>query len=245
MSTTSEAPWVLLHPLGVDGAYWDPLVAHLPADVKVHRPDLAGHGGATPVAATVEAMTDDVVGRVRRSAGSRPVTLVGVSLGALVAQRWAASHPDDVTALVLADTVVTYPPAMRRMWTERASAVRQGGLAAVWPGMRDLWFSPGFVQHSPGVVADVRRRLLSTDSEGYARSCEALASVDLSEPARTIRARTLVITGADDTEPFQAGAAWLADHLADAQSASLPGRHAATLESAALAADLVVDFVAG
>ena len=237
------APLVLLHPLGVDHRFWDPVREALPApfgDVVV--PDLLGHGGAAlpPVDPTV----DDFVTAVEEELdGLDRVDVVGVSLGGLVGQVLAARRPELVRRLVVADAVAVYPEAMQQMWRDRAATVRREGLAVVAEPMEQLWFTEAFRRTAADRVAAVRKVLLAGDPEGYARTCEALATADTSEAARTIEAPVLVLCGSQDAPPFRQAVEWFTSSLEDVSSAWLPGGHATAYENPQDFADAVARFL--
>ncbi|MGA9746846.1 MAG: alpha/beta fold hydrolase [Nocardioides sp.] len=239
-----STPVVLLHPLGVDHHFWDPVRAALPARLgQVEAPDLLGHGRAslpTP-GAGIEEFADAVEEGL--SAHDAPVHLVGVSLGALVAQVVAARSPERVERLVLADGVAVYPGPMRTMWGERAALVRAQGLGAVVEPMEALWFSPDYRVQSSDQVAAVRALLLAGDPEGYARTCEALAVADTSAAVPSIAAPTLVACGEADAPPFRMALDWLARSLPNARTAWLSGAHATAYEHPGEFADLLVEFL--
>jgi pimeloyl-ACP methyl ester carboxylesterase len=94
---------VLVHGLSGAAANWVHVAPRLAARHRVLVPDLPGHGGsgALPAAPNLDAFAE----RVRRVAeleGMLPTTVVGHSLGGLVALRWAIRRPQDVLGLVLA-----------------------------------------------------------------------------------------------------------------------------------------------
>ena len=234
---------VLLHPLGVDHRFWDPVRKALPAELSpVIAPDLLGHGKAPlpSPAPTIEEYADAVEAEV---AGGPPVHLVGVSLGSLVAQVLAARAPELIDHVVLADGVTVYPEAMRSMWRERAGTVRAEGLAAVVEPMESLWFSPSYRAKSHEQITSVRSLLLAHDPGGYARTCEALAIVDLTEQVGSITAPTLVACGRDDAPPFRAATDWLAENLPDGRAVWLRGGHATAYEHPEEFAEVVAGFL--
>ncbi|WP_148575542.1 alpha/beta fold hydrolase [Nocardioides caldifontis] len=237
-------PLLLLHPLGVDHRFWDPVRACLPdamGDVVV--PDLLGHGGAAlpPEEPSVEAFADAVE---KELDGAGQVDVVGVSLGGLVGQVLAARRPDLVRRLVVADAVAVYPAPMQQMWRERAATVRREGLAAVAEPMEQLWFTEPFRRDAADQVAAVREVLLAGDPEGYARTCEALATADTSEAARSIAAPVLVLCGEQDAPPFQQAVEWFTAALQDVRAEWLPGGHAAAYENPQPFADALARFLA-
>lgn len=236
-------PIVMLHPLGVDRRFWEPVRAALPAGLgPVVTPDLLGHGEVPlpVVGAGIERFADALEADLR---GGGPVHLVGVSLGGLVAQVVAARAPELVDRLVLADAVAVYPDAMRSMWRERAGVVRAQGLAAVVEAMEALWFSASYREESPERVAGVRHLLLENDPEGYARTCEALAVADTTDLLGAITAPTLVACGKDDAPPFRAATEWLADQLSDEPAVWLSGAHATAYEHPEEFAQLLAGFL--
>lgn len=95
---------VLLHGFSDDADCWAPLLPDLAAFGGVLAVDARGHGasslppgpvGSAPQAADVAAVLDPLT--------TRPVVLLGHSMGAVTAARLAADRPDLVAALVLED----------------------------------------------------------------------------------------------------------------------------------------------
>jgi pimeloyl-ACP methyl ester carboxylesterase len=107
-------PVVLLHGQGGWSGIWLPVVGELVATRRVVAPDLPGLGasrvpGGPPDAARVLAWLDALIQRT----GATPPALVGASLGASIAARYAIAHPDRVSRLVLvgAGSLARFRPA--------------------------------------------------------------------------------------------------------------------------------------
>jgi pimeloyl-ACP methyl ester carboxylesterase len=97
------APLVLVHGLGGAASNWVELAPELVHRHRVLVPDLPGHGGSSPLpAAPTLTPFADVVAALTERERLLPATVVGHSLGGLVALRLALRHPDAVSALVLA-----------------------------------------------------------------------------------------------------------------------------------------------
>ena len=124
-------PLVLLHCLGVDHHFWD-FAKPLGSDFSLYRYDLPGHGtSAVPNGGyDIEDLSDQLYALVRSHDLNR-INLAGISLGGLIAQCFAAKHPDLVSRLILIDTTPRYTEQMRAMWAERAQAARTDGTADV------------------------------------------------------------------------------------------------------------------
>ncbi len=105
---------VCVHGLGGSSANWLAVGPALATRARVLAPDLAGHG-RTPLAgrsAGVQAGVE-LVGRFIDQVADAPAILLGNSMGALVALRVAASHPERVAGLILVDPAVPRPRGVR------------------------------------------------------------------------------------------------------------------------------------
>lgn len=97
---------VFVHASVLDHSQWDEQVAAISDHHTAVAYDLRGHGltGATDVSPyTIELFAADLHDLVTGLELDRPV-ICGHSMGGLVAQSYAAAHPDEVGGLVLADT---------------------------------------------------------------------------------------------------------------------------------------------
>lgn len=231
-----SAPYVLLHPLGADRHFWDPVCAELAGPTLAL--DLPGHGSARlpPLGADADAFTAPVVDRI--AALGEPVHLVGLSLGGLVAQQVALQRPDLVASLVLAGSVAVYPESMRDMWRDRARTARAGGLQTLVPAMVEMWFTAELAASGDPRVAQARQTFMTTAPEGYARACEVLATVDLSDRIRELSVPTTVVCGIDEAPVFRDAAAWFGEVIG-APVHMLPGRHACPVEAPELFASVL------
>lgn len=97
-------PVVLLHGLALNGAVWQKLVALLGDNVRAIRPDLLGFGDS-PRPDWSDYSVDDharaVVATLKKRGVTKPVTIVGHSMGCLVAAHIATKYPQIVKRLVL------------------------------------------------------------------------------------------------------------------------------------------------
>ena len=79
----------------------------------------------------------------------------------------------------------------------------------------------------------IREIFLTTDPEGYAGCCEALAEFDMRGRLDAMRAPTLVIAGADDPVGTPERAAAIAEEIPDSQLSIVPdARHLLAVEQA-------------
>lgn len=103
------APLVLLHALGEDGSDWEAVTEEFGPRRRVYVPDLRGHGRSErPERYSFELMRDDVLGLLD-ALGLEQVSLVGHSMGGVVAYLLAQEQPHRVDRLVLEEAPPPYP----------------------------------------------------------------------------------------------------------------------------------------
>jgi 3-oxoadipate enol-lactonase len=224
-----STPFVLLHALGSDHRFWDPVRAALGQHPSVAL-DLPGHGAAPalPPGTGIESYSEVVADQIARL--STPVHLVGISLGGLVAQQLAATRPELIASTYLVDTVPVYPEPMQQMWRDRAHTARTDGMASLVDPMVAMWFTPELADAGDPRVLQACSTFRTTDPEGYARSCDLLAEADLREQLSGVLPPTVVVCGEDDTAPFREAAEWLAETTGAGPVYWLPGKHACAVE---------------
>ncbi len=105
----AAAPLVLLHGLGEDSTGWDEVAAAFAGRFRVLAVDLRGHGGSDwPGIYSLALMRDDVLGLLD-ALKLGPVTLMGHSLGGVVAFAVAQARPDRVARLIAEDVSPPFP----------------------------------------------------------------------------------------------------------------------------------------
>ena len=128
-------PWlVLIQGMGLDRLGWEPVLRKLRRRFRLVLVDNrgVGHSGRPAGSFTVADMADDIVAVLDAARISRSHVL-GASLGGMVAQELAISHPERVDGLVLACTApgwpFTYPMPVASI-RAIASATRMTAVAA-------------------------------------------------------------------------------------------------------------------
>ena len=145
----SGMPLVMLHCLGMSHHLWDCL-GGLADRFELVSCDLPGHG-ETPVPPApygIEELSDQLATVLRRN-GIVRAHVIGISLGGLIAQHFAATYPAVVDHLVLCDTTPRYTDEARANWVVRAAAARQNGPASLLPAIERIWFTAGFLALDP------------------------------------------------------------------------------------------------
>ena len=234
---------LMLHPVGLDLTFFEPVVALLARDCRVLRVDLRGHGRSTglPPARSL----DDYVGDLHRLLAElefAPTAVVGLSFGGMLAQVLAVTHPGDVAALVLGACPSTFPPEAREVMRERAAQAERGGMEAVLEATLERWFTPGF--RASGGAEPARRRLLGDDVAGWAATWRAIAGLDIASRLPEIGVPTLCVAGERDVASPPEIVAGIAERIRGARYAVMPDApHMLFIEQPEALAGLVRDFL--
>ena len=223
------APLVLLHGWAMHSGFWGPLASRLACRHRVHAVDLPGHGESP---ALPHFTLDDVVAALDATfdAVGVPLTLVGWSLGGLVAMRWALARPDRVRRLVLVSTSPRFvasgdwPHAMEQETLDRFG----DELRVAWKltVQRFLALQLHGAENQRALLGDMRRRLSSRKAPSAATLTEALdllRQCDFREEASRIGQPALVVSGDRDTLAFPAAGRFLAERLPNARFALIAG----------------------
>lgn len=234
---------VLANSLGTRQQLWGRQLPELTERFRVLTYDHPGHGtSALPAEpCTVEAFAHGLLRLLDELALER-VSVCGTSLGGMVGMALALEAPERVERLVLSCTSAYLGPPDG--WTERARAVRAGGMAAIADAVVVRWFTSDLAREQPETVARFRAMLVGTPPEGYARCCEALAVWDARERISAISVPTLVIAGAEDPATPVEHARFLASRIPDARLLVLErAAHLANVERAEEFTNVVSDYL--
>lgn len=190
-------PLVFVNSLGTDARIWDAVIAALSDRYRCLSYDKRGHGlsDAPDGDYALDDHLDDLEGlldQLRLNKG----TVIGVSVGGLIAQGRALRAPHRVAALVLCCTAPRMGDAA--MWAARIETARTKGLETMADPVMERWFSPDFRQHRPDELAGWRNLFLRTNPLGYANTCATLRDTDLSADIAQIEAPTLIVAGGAD-----------------------------------------------
>ena len=222
-------PWlVLIQGLGFDRHGWEPVLPKLRRHFRLVLVDNRGSGSSGQPAGSfsVADMADDIVA-VLDAAGVRRAHLLGASLGGMVAQELAITHPERVEGLVLACTTPGWPFA----YPMPAASVR---LLAATAG---LTAETALRRHTENALAarTVRSRPELVDrlvefqrsrppaSTGILPAQAAAGARYAGRLRQTrIRARTLVLHGSADTVVDPRNAQLLAERIPGATLVTFP-----------------------
>jgi 3-oxoadipate enol-lactonase len=190
-------PLAFINSLGTDFRIWNEVAEILAPDFRILTYDKRGHGlsesgpdenDIADYARDLAALLDVVgVGRA---------TIVGLSIGGLIAQELYRQNPERVASLVLCDTAAKI--GTDEVWDQRIDLVERGGIEALADAVMERWFTARFRAARSTELAGMRAMLTRTPRQGYLAACGALKRADLRPYAGRIQAPTLCLVGDED-----------------------------------------------
>ena len=189
-------PVVLIHALGTSLRSWGPVGSILSKDYEVVTYDYRGHGRSEkPVeAASIRLLAGDLHDLLGEL-GLQRVHIVGLAVGAMIAQQFAVAYPGLASALVLADTRSELDSSGVQYNERRADSVESEGMRAAVEMTIDRAFAPGFAERNPEVLRSFRGEFLANDPHGYASVSRALSGFHLTDRLAEIECPALLLAG--------------------------------------------------
>lgn len=200
MGGSPDLPTLVVGPsLGTPvAALWSVPATRLTRTFHVVGWDLPGHGASPPPQGpfTIADLAVAVVKLVNDLVGSRPFSYAGVSVAGAVGLQLLLAAPERIASAALISTAARIGDPDD--WRSRAKIVRKSGTGELVAGSVRRWFAAGFFERDPVAARALLNGLRTVDAEGYARTCEALASFDTRDRLGEIDSPVLAIAGAND-----------------------------------------------
>lgn len=194
-----KPPIILVHPVGLDLTYWAAQIEALHVQHDVVAYDLPGNGSSPGLAADWSLdKSAKVLAQLAMETGHERVSVVGISIGGMIAQAFALAYPQALQSLVLIGTASTFSSDERRFARKRAATARNEGLAAIIKPTLERWFTPDTWAQRPDIIDRVTKSLLADDPLIYAAMWEMIAGLHLAPRLGEIRCPTLIMTGDND-----------------------------------------------
>lgn len=219
-------PLMLLHGVGSNARSFSTLVAELAGDRRLVAWDAPGYGGSAPLAHEHPTADDysDALARLLDWLAIDTCDLLGHSMGALIAGRFAARFADRIGRLVLSSPALGSAAPVGTALAPSAKA-RLDGMIAEGAERFAASRAPRLVfgRDDASLVGEVTRAMAEVRLPGYAQACHLLSCSDLITDARRIATPTLVMVGAQDEITPPANCRRVYDALV-AASPALPHR---------------------
>lgn len=236
---------VFLHGHPFSRAMWAPQLAALSDEFRVVAPDLPGYGESPPLAQimSMRRLADEVV-TLLDAIGVERATVVGLSMGGLVAMELGLGNADRLDGIVLAATTaapVTDEEAARRR--AAAEEIEAKGMLGHTAEMLPRLFGPEAAR-DPALTVPIAATMLRSGPAGAAAALRGRARrPDYERLLRDLRPPALVIAGDRDAYSTKEVVDQLVAALPDPEVLILPGiGHMPNLEAQGAFDDAVRRF---
>lgn len=233
--TGDGPPVLLLNGWTASGLLWPGRWLHgLEQNHRVLRVDNRGTGWSrtAPAPFTIADMADDAAA-VLRATGARPATVLGLSMGGMIAQELAIRHPGLVERLVLVGTrppapahIAAAPQVLERELGQLLHTPQRGEPLAAY--FRSVWApqsAPGFAERNPELFEELAGQILErvTPRPAVINQLRAISAWSGARRLGSIKAPTTVVHGLlDELSPVGNGMR-LARLIPGARYVELPG----------------------
>lgn len=245
---SGEGPdWlVLLHEIGGSLETWSPVVPRLERRFRVLRYDQRGAGGSSRIEGTfsIDRQVEDIAALTAALGHDGPCHIAGVAIGAALAIRHAARHPDKVTSLVLACPAPGVSADRIDYLAARAAQVEREGMGATVDNTLGNSYPPEVIRDR-AVYDAYRARFLANDPKSYAAINRAFAEFDAMPDLGSLRCPVLVLAGRHDRLRPPDYVKGIAARIAGAELREIDSGHIMPVQAPAAMAAAMERFYAG
>lgn len=234
----ADAPLVvLIHGLGLTRAVWDLTIRDLAGNFRVLAYDILGHGQTPPPSGTPSlTLLARQLADLLDHSGAKAASLIGFSLGGMIARRFAQDFPDRTQGLVIMHSPHRRTPEAQAAILARVAQASGAGPASTVEAALARWFTDDFRLANPSVMNLVRGWVLANDPKTYPSFYSILANGidEIVAPQPPICCPTLLMTADQDYGNGPEMSIAIAAEIAGAETIILPGlRHMALMEDPA------------
>ena len=220
---------VFSNSLGTNLSMWQTQIDFFSQDHFVICYDTRGHGASSAPQGpyTLDQLGHDVVNLLDHLQIQK-AAFCGISMGGLTGQWLAIHHPQRFNHIVVCNTAAKI--GQEHAWFYRATLARQHGLAPIASTSAERWFTQGFVQSNPHIVAKLASDLSHGSAEGYASCCDALAKADVRGQLKDICVPVLIIAGKQDPVTTVLDAEFMQQRITNSQVFEIQASHISNIE---------------
>tara|TARA_B100001093_G_C26485944_1_gene866935 strand:+ start:16 stop:798 length:783 start_codon:yes stop_codon:yes gene_type:complete len=227
-------PSVFIHGVGLDHKMWNPQINSLNNYSSITY-DLLGHGQTDYTKS--EITLDDFSNQLKsllEYLKIEKINLIGFSLGSLIALNFAEKFQDILETLTLIGTTYKRTDEQRAKVLERFEQAKLN--MPISKQALKRWFSDGYLKSNPEIYAQFMKTLNKKpeDHLNFLKAYKLFANyVDDIEMIKSIKTKTLVMTGSDDLGSTVAMSKSLTKDLINSNFIEISnGKHLCSIECA-------------
>ncbi|MCQ2993486.1 alpha/beta hydrolase [Pseudomonas syringae] len=247
LATGEGHPVVLIHGVGLNKEMWGGQVVGLMPHYRVIAYDMLGHGASPrPAADTGLLGYAEQLLELLEHLGLPQATVIGFSMGGLVARAFALHFPQQLSGMVVLNSVFNRSAEQRAGVIARTAQAAEHGPDANAAEALSRWFSREYQAANPAQIAAIRTILAENDPQGYLTTYTLFATQDMyrADDLGKITAPTLIATGELDPGSTPEMARQLASRIPGAEVAILAEqRHMMPVESPRLVNQVLLEFL--
>ena len=219
-ATGSGTPIILLHGWACNQQFWKNQLYSLSKKHQVLTPDFRGHGLSekSEEGCNIANLAEDIHVMIE-NLDIRPAVIIGHSMGGMVAQQLAITHPHDFSALGLIATAASDPEHQLisvRIYDETSEIGYHAALTRHFPA----WFS----ENATSDMKDwIRVQMMKTSERVALAMINDYRNLDYRDELSKIRIPTLVIGASSDTSTTVTRSKEIADLIPEAKFVAIAG----------------------
>jgi 3-oxoadipate enol-lactonase len=193
-------PLMVIPGLGVDSMAYNPLIPHLRERIRLIAPDPWGLGRSAeaPGPLSSRQLSEDLRDLLDHL-GIVKASVLGTSMGALVARRFATLFPDRVARLVLCSAGKRDAPYARRMGRLLGALVKGTPPQELMGHMLTLILSPEYIDEHEGLLRDLEQLMQPNESTLRTMALQvAMMEAEAADTMGEIQVPVLIMSGARD-----------------------------------------------
>jgi 3-oxoadipate enol-lactonase len=214
-------PVICIHGNGLNRELWRHLEPQLSSEYRAILYELRGMGESESVGTpglkfSVKDHADDLSAIMDALEIDRAAILAH-AFGSFVSMKFAADHPQRVTAMVVFCTAAKIESRTKQRLPKWVEIVEKEGMEPLIEEALDRWFVEPFKEVHPEIMDLYRKMVGANPWMGYAANCRGIIEYDIRDELDRIQCPTLAITGESDCSTLPEDHQLIADRIPDSK----------------------------